>query len=500
MRAGDGPFGDHPCDCGCLWRRGHYRPSWPWGDIDNVGPEYEPSVRPMDHLRAVGYSDDPEVVDNRYWTGLFFGAPTLRAREILFPTSASWPVLRCQAEGRRPARLGGLRREQAQLGVGPAVVLGHAVALPRGGGFARQLPPLVARGWPFRAGPMGETRQEHPAPLQGSIYPAAVPLDAAGTRETGTTGGRRGAAFYAEESLGESFWGRDLSGRLGDGSYRRGGEGLSRARPEDTPDQGHPIPTQGVHRDGPRENARYAYRGTIVGEASHPGTTVLDASFRGGATPAYHHWDLAGARAREPCTPGGEEMLEASPMGESRHGHPYFPQGQHRTGPRESVRYGYRGTVVGEASHPGPAPPAADLAGAPAPGGVLRYMRPTAQAGPGTSRGGSHRQSKGGKARGAGRRGRSFVGLRAPGFVVPDAVPLSGGDDDGAGGTLPRPGNATPPDPAADLPPAFAHAAVGGAPCLGGDWLLRGQWRIGEGSWWVRWVHGRSRLPFWDHL
>ena len=98
---------------------------------------------------------------------------------------------------------------------------------------------------------------------------------------------------------------------------------------------------------------------------------------------------------------------------------------------------------------------------------VLRYMRPTAQAGPGTSRGGVHRQSKGGKARGAGRRGKSSVGSRAPGPVVPDAVPLLGGDDDGAEGTLPRPANATPLNPAADFPPALAHAAVGGAPSLG---------------------------------
>ena len=63
-------------------------------------------------------------------------------------------------------------------------------------------------------------------------------------------------------------------------------------------------------------------------------------------------------------------------------------------------------SIVGEASHPGPAPPAADSAGAPAPGEVLRYMRPIARAVPGTSRGGGHRQSKG-KARGAGHRGRS---------------------------------------------------------------------------------------------
>ena len=154
-------------------------------------------------------------------------------------------------------------------------------------------------------------------------------------------------------------------------------------------------------------------------------------------------------------------------MGESRHGHRCSFRGRHRTGPRESVRYGYRGTIVGEAARPGPTPPPVDLAGAPAPGEVLRYMRPIAQAGPGTSRGGGHRQSKGGKARGAGRRGRSSVGPRALGPMAPDAAPPQGEDGDGTGGALSRSGNATPPDSAVGFPPAFAHATVGGAPSLG---------------------------------
>ena len=59
------------------------------GVIDNVGPEYESLVRPMGHLRAVGYPDDPEVVGNRYQTGLFLCAPTPRPRETLFPANAS---------------------------------------------------------------------------------------------------------------------------------------------------------------------------------------------------------------------------------------------------------------------------------------------------------------------------------------------------------------------------------------------------------------------------
>ena len=154
-------------------------------------------------------------------------------------------------------------------------------------------------------------------------------------------------------------------------------------------------------------------------------------------------------------------------MGESRREHPYFPQGQHRTGPRESARCGYRGTIVGEASHLGPVPPAVDPAGAPAPEEVLRYMRPTAQAGPGTPRSGGHSQSTGGKTKGTGRRGRSSVGSRAPGPVVPDAAPLSGGADAGTGNTPSHPGDATPLDRAADLPSAPAHAAADGAPGRG---------------------------------
>ena len=46
-------------------------------------------------------------------------------------------------------------------------------------------------------------------------------------------------------------------------------------------------------------------------------------------------------------------------------------------------------------------------------------MRPTAGAGPGLSRGGGHRQGRGGRAPGAGRRGRSSVGAHA---TVPGAA------------------------------------------------------------------------------
>ena len=84
-----GPHSVCPCVCGCPWRDGEYRPGWPSGVIHHVGLEYEPSVRPMDRLRAVSYPDDPEIVDNPYQVGLFFGAPQLRRWEpTYFPTPA----------------------------------------------------------------------------------------------------------------------------------------------------------------------------------------------------------------------------------------------------------------------------------------------------------------------------------------------------------------------------------------------------------------------------
>ena len=73
---GWGPFVDRPCACSCPWRHGRYRPEWPPGVFDHVDPEYEPRVRPMDALRAEGYPDDPEIVDNPWEVGLFFGAPS----------------------------------------------------------------------------------------------------------------------------------------------------------------------------------------------------------------------------------------------------------------------------------------------------------------------------------------------------------------------------------------------------------------------------------------
>ena len=233
-----------------------------------------------------------------------------------------------------------------------------------------------------------------------------------------------------------------------------------------TSDRGHPLSPRGAHKDGPRESARYAYRGTIVVEASHPGPAARSIDPRCGTAPACRRSGLTESCEDGPRFPGGGTCLRPARWA-SQGVDTGAPGGQHKIGPRESARYGYKGTIVGEASHPGPTPPAADLAGAPAPREVLRYMRPTAGAGPGTSRGGGHRQNRGGRAAGAGRRGGWSVGPRAAGSMATDAAVPLGESADEAGSVLPRPGDATPPDPDAGFPPVYAHAADGGASGLG---------------------------------
>ena len=150
------------------------------GVIDNVGPECESPVRPMDHLRAMGYPDDPEVVNNPYRVGLFLGAPSLHPRGSLFPARAS---------------------------SGPSVNFG--------------------------------------APASSSDAPSLFPADGSMWRE----------------ALDVLSGGHTTDQ---DGGHHRGDEGLPRARSGDTPDQGHPVSPQSAHKDGPRENARHAYRGTII--------------------------------------------------------------------------------------------------------------------------------------------------------------------------------------------------------------------------------------------
>ena len=144
-------------------------------------------------------------------------------------------------------------------------------------------------------------------------------------------------------------------------------------------------------------------------------------------------------------------------MGKPGSGYWCAPFGLQRAGPREGARYGYRGVIVGEASHPGPVPTPADLSGAASSGEVLRYMRPTAGGGIGPSRGGGHRQGKGGRASGSGRRGRSSVGARAD---PPTPTTPPGGDIDGAGEPSTRPEGATPRD--LGTGPPLVYAPLGG--------------------------------------
>ena len=129
--------------------------------------------------------------------------------------------------------------------------------------------------------------------------------------------------------------------------------------------------------------------------------------------PAVRGESLPPARGGELGPLGGAPPPEAGPMGKSGGGYWCAPFGLQRAGPREGARYGYRGVIVGEASHPGPAPTPADISGAASSGEVLKYMRPTAGGGIGPSRRGGHRQGKGGRASGSGRRGKSSVGARA---------------------------------------------------------------------------------------
>ena len=368
-----------------------------------MGPGYGPTVRPADSPRAESYPDDPEIVNNLYQVGLFLGAPQFRSSgPNYFPASAS---------------------------VRPSVVFGapasssSAVCFFPPGGDWRQIIGHLAEG-----------------------------------PGVGVSGDNRG-----------------------------GDDGSPHARPGGASSQDYPVSPQAAYREGPREGARYAYRGTIVGEASRPGPVDPGAVPQSQPPTVGHRWSLIDPGEGYPCFSGGGGLLmacpmgesrrpcrepssasgggdlaclreggprsvdggaapEASPMGESGCGYLFVPFGLHRAGPREGARYGHRGTIVGEASHPGLVPPA-DLLGAAAPGEVLRYMRPTAGAGPVLSRGGGHRQRKGGRASGSGRRGRSSLGARG----TPPARP---------GGVSPRLEGATPHDPGANSPLVYTRFCV----------------------------------------
>ena len=80
----------------------------------------------------------------------------------------------------------------------------------------------------------------------------------------------------------------------------------------------YPLPfAQAVHREGPREGAGYAYRGTIVGEASNPGPANLAPSCWADATGSCDRGHDPGADGLrvDRVDVGGEAL--AGPMGRS---------------------------------------------------------------------------------------------------------------------------------------------------------------------------------------
>ena len=113
---GWGPYSDRPCDCGCPWRHGEYRPSWPWGVIDHVDPGYGPSVRLMDRLRAV---------------------VTLMTRRLSTTRIGSVSFSACSAPSLGADLLPGpCSRGPVRHFWGPGFVLGRVLSLPSGGRLA----------------------------------------------------------------------------------------------------------------------------------------------------------------------------------------------------------------------------------------------------------------------------------------------------------------------------------------------------------------------------
>ena len=137
-----------------------------------------------------------------------------------------------------------------------------------------------------------------------------------------------------------------------------------------------PGQTQGAYREGPREVAGYAYRGTIVGEASHPGPIdcrpsqcVRATAARTGLCPSGSAgWREApilgrlirlarvracrGGRGRVPVRArktrrsahtGGDSADNGADDVPPRH-RAARTRCRHRVGPRETARYGYRGS------------------------------------------------------------------------------------------------------------------------------------------------------------
>ena len=108
----------------------------------------------------------------------------------------------------------------------------------------------------------------------------------------------------------------DIGARAG-GDQQDGGGGSSRAWTEGASGREYPAEPQVVHREGPRENAGYAYRGTIVGEASNPEPADPGVPHRGSRSSAARCCGSTGVgEPRAGHVNTGEAPL-ASPMGES---------------------------------------------------------------------------------------------------------------------------------------------------------------------------------------
>ena len=102
------------------------------------------------------------------------------------------------------------------------------------------------------------------------------------------------------------------------GDRQDGGGESSRPQTGEVPSRDYPAGPQVVHREGPREGAGYAYRGTVVGEASNPGHADPGAVLQGRQPIAACCRDPTGMEEPRGSFTSTGELLLASPMGESR--------------------------------------------------------------------------------------------------------------------------------------------------------------------------------------
>ena len=192
----------------------------------------------MDALRAEGYPDDPEIVDNPWRVGLFLGGPQLRANQTrtLFPRTA------------------------------PGV---HYVSF----GVPASSTSFTNH-YPFSSGIRDWRREDL-------------------TRPVADAGGRARDGWQGED------------------------DGSPRPWTGEDPGREYPAGAQVVHREGPREGAGYAYRGTIVGEASNPGLVGPAAVCRMAGPGACDCRDWLGVEElRTSLVDAGETSL-AGPVGRS---------------------------------------------------------------------------------------------------------------------------------------------------------------------------------------